>query len=279
MKPGRVVCLTAETTEIAFALGCGDRVVGVSGYAVRPPEARKKPRVAAFQSAHIPRILALEPDLVLGFSDLQADIAAGLIRAGCNVLVTNQRTLAQTYDAIHLIGGALGAAGAAGALAERLEGDLRAIRASAEGLPRRPRVYFEEWDDPLISGIGWVSEIIELCGGEDVFRELRDGKRAGERTVSPGQVVERMPEIILASWCGKKANLGRIVGRPGWEVVPAVRSGDLYEVKAPDILQPGPSLIHGARQIAEIIARVSVTPVEAQAAGWAGVTVPGSTAK
>lgn len=254
MKPQRVVCLTAETTEIAFALGYGARVVGVSGYAVRPPEARKKPRIAAFQTAHTERILALEPDLVLGFSDLQADIAAGLIRAGCNVLITNQRTLAQTYAAIGLIAGVLGEAERGATLISELRDGLERIAESAESLPTRRRVFFEEWDEPLISGIAWVSEIVELCGGEDIFPELRAGSAASARTVSADEVIQRDPEVIIASWCGKKANLGRIASREGWGDVTAVRSGAIFEVKAPNILQPGPSLIHGARQIAGIIA-------------------------
>jgi len=257
VKPGRVVCLTAETTEIAFALGCGDRVVGVSGYAVRPAEARAKPRVAAFQTAHIDRILALKPDLVLGFSDLQADIAAGLIRAGCSVLITNQRTLVETYVAMGVIAGALGEPGGGERIVAALRTELERIREESASLPHRPRVFFEEWDDPLISGIAWVSEILELCGGEDIFPELRDGRAAANRTVTADDVIVCNPEVIFASWCGKKANLKRISQRPGWDAVAAVRDGHLHEVKAPDILQPGPSLVHGARQIAAILAEVA----------------------
>lgn len=252
MAPHRIVCLTAETTEIAFAVGAGDRVVGVSGYAVRPPEARKLPKVAAFQTAHVPRILALEPDLVLGFSDLQAQTAADLIRAGVNVLVTNQRTLAETADAIRLIGSVVGEHERGAALADEFERDLQAIReGQAAGV--RPRVYFEEWDDPLISGIAWVSELIEVTGGDDIFSQLRDGKAATERVVTPEQVVAANPDIIIASWCGKKARLERIAARPGWSDVAAVRFGQIHEIKAPDILQPGPGLLHGARQMAAIV--------------------------
>ncbi len=260
MPPQRIVCLTAESTEIAFAVGAADRVVGVSGYAVRPPEARKKAKIAAFQTAHIPRILALEPDLVVGFSDLQADIAAELIRAGVNVLITNQRTLAETRDAIELLGAAVGEPENGRALAATFWQDLQAIGQQASGIAPRPRVYFEEWDDPLISGIAWVSELIELCGGTDIFRELRAGKSASERTVDATAVIERDPEIIVASWCGKKARLERIAARPGWDRVAAVRAGRLHEIKAPDILQPGPSLVHGARQLAAIIAGSRSTP-------------------
>lgn len=253
MKPQRIVCLTAETTELAFALGCADRIVGVSGYAVRPPEARHKPRVSAFQSAHVERILALKPDLVVGFSDLQAGIAAELIRRGANVLITNQRTLAETFAAMSLVANAVGE----GELGERLVAGLRKdLDEVAEGAVRgyRPRVFFEEWDEPLISGISWVSELIELCGGADIYPELRAGGVAAERVVSPADVIARDPEVIVASWCGKKANLVRIAQRPGWGNVAAVSQQRIHEIKAPDILQPGLSLIHGARQLAAFIA-------------------------
>lgn len=251
--PQRIVCLTAETTEIAFAVGAGDRVVGVSGYAIRPPEARKKPKVAAFQTAHVERILALEPDLVLGFSDLQAEIARELIRAGVAVLITNQRTLAETAQAMRLIGAACGEPAAGEALAAQFEAALEAIAARPTRPARRPRVYFEEWDDPLISGIAWVSELIERCGGEDIFPELRGCRAARQRVVDPAEVARRDPEIIIASWCGKKARLERIAARPGWERVSAVRDGRLHEIKSPDILAPGPSLLHGARQLAAVL--------------------------
>ncbi|WBL36221.1 cobalamin-binding protein [Tepidiforma flava] len=251
--PQRIVCLTAETTEIAFAVGAGDRVVGVSGYAIRPPEARKKPKVAAFQTAHVERIPALEPDLVLGFSDLQAEIARELIRAGVAVLITNQRTLAETAQAMRLIGAACGEPAAGEALAAQFEAALEAVAARPTRPERRPRVYFEEWDDPLISGIAWVSELIERCGGEDIFPELRGCRAARQRVVDPAEVARRDPEIIIASWCGKKARLERIAARPGWERVSAVRDGRLHEIKSPDILAPGPSLLHGARQLAAVL--------------------------
>jgi iron complex transport system substrate-binding protein len=250
MAPQRIVCLTAETTEIAFAVEAGERVVGVSGYAVRPPAARKNPKVAAFQTAHIDRILALKPDLVLGFSDLQADIAAELIRAGVNVLITNQRTLAETYDAIALIGAVVGEPAAGRKLADATRAAIEAV-APPPGAAR-PRVYFEEWDEPLISGIAWVSELIEMAGGEDIFPEFRWQKRAPDRVVSPEDVILRDPEIIIASWCGKKARLEKIAARPGWDSVAAVTASELHEIKAPDVLQPGPSLIHGAWEMARI---------------------------
>ena len=254
----RIVCLTTETTEIAFALGCGERVVGVSGYAVRPPEARKKPHVSAFQTAHVEKILALKPDLVLGFSDLQADIIRDLVRRGAQVLVTNQRTLAETYQAMMLIAGALGEYEAGLRLVEELRGGLAEISATTSDSAHRPRVYFEEWDEPLIGGIAWVSELIAICGGEDVFAHLSAGVTASERVVEPGAVIGADPEVIVASWCGKKARLERIAQRPGFADVTAVRTGRIHEIKAPDILQPGPSLIHGARQLAAFIAAARV---------------------
>jgi iron complex transport system substrate-binding protein len=257
MPPQRIVTLTAETTEIAFAVGAGERVVGVSGYAVRPAEARKKPKVAAFQTAHVARILALKPDLVLGFSDLQADIAAELIRAGVTVLITNQRSLAETYDAVALIGAAVGEPAAGLRLAAETRNAIEAVAARPGRPSSPPRTYFEEWDEPMIAGIAWVSELIVLAGGDDIFPELRSGTTASQRLVSDLQVIERDPEIIVASWCGKKARLEKIAARPGWGAISAVRNGRLFEVKAPDILQPGPSLVHGARQLAAIIDSVS----------------------
>ncbi len=252
-RPQRVVCLTAETAELAFALGGGERVVGVSGYAVRPPEARKKPRVSAFSTAHVGRIVALEPDLVLGFSDLQAEIARDLVRAGIAVLVTNQRTLEETYRAMTVVAGALGEQARGERLVGTMKSEMDAIAGRAGGHGRRPRVYFEEWDDPMISGIGWVSELIELCGGEDVFAGLRGGQSASERFVTSEQVIAAQPEVIVASWCGKKARPEKIAARPGWGEIPAVREGRIYEIKAPDILQPGLSLVHGARELARML--------------------------
>lgn len=246
----RIVCLTAETTEIAFRLGCADRVVGVSGYTVRPPEARLKPRVAAFQTAHVERILALKPDLVLGFSDLQSEIIRELVKRGAQVLVTNQRTLSETYQAIMLISGALGEPEGGLRLVEDLRGGLADIANAVDPSRRRPRVYFEEWDAPLITGIAWVSELITICGGNDVMADLSPGVIASERVVAPEAVIAADPEIIVASWCGKKARLERIARRPGFDVINAVRTGRLFEIRAPDILQPGPSLIHGAQQLA-----------------------------
>jgi iron complex transport system substrate-binding protein len=250
--PQRLVCLTAETTELAFALGCGDQVVGVTGYAVRPPEARKKPRVAAFRTAAVDRIAALKPDLVLGFSDLQSTIAADLIRAGITVLITNQRSLAETYDAMQLVANTLGRHQQGQRLVAEFRAGLERLRAQASASP--PIVYFEEWDAPLISGIAWVGELIELCGGRDAFPELHHSQDAPNRIIESRQVIERDPDVIVASWCGKKARLDRIAARPGWAAIAAVRTGRLHEIRSPDILAPGLSLLHGARQLQQIIA-------------------------
>jgi iron complex transport system substrate-binding protein len=252
--PQRIVTLTAETTELAFALGCADRIVGVTGYAVRPPEARKKPHVAAFQTAHAQRILALEPDLVIGFSDLQAEIARELIKGGAQVLITNQRTIAQTLEAIGIVAGALGEPEVGARLAARLEAELESIASPARASAARPRVFFEEWDEPLISGIAWVSEIVELCGGRDIFPELRTAAEASGRIVDALEAARRDPEVILASWCGKKVRPERIRARPGWADVSAIRAGRIHEIKSPDILAPGLSLVHGARAIAAALA-------------------------
>ena len=256
--PRRIVCLTAETTEIAFALGAGDRVVGVSGYSVRPPEARRKPKVGAYTTVKLDKILALQPDLVLGFSDLQQDIARDLVAAGLTVLILNQRSLAETAQAIRVVGGALGLQAAGEAVAEQFEWRVESVRGMGAALPRRPRVFFEEWDDPLISGIRWVSELIDAAGGEDIFPELRARKAATERIVSPDEVVRRDPELIVASWCGKQANLARIAGRPGWDRVAAVKAGRLHEIKSANILQPGPSLFLGLRELHALIAATAL---------------------
>jgi iron complex transport system substrate-binding protein len=255
--PQRIVCLTEETTETLYLLGAGDRVVGVSGYTVRPPEARGKPRVSAFINARFDRIAALEPDLVLAFSDLQADIAAELIRRGCNVVTFNQRSVAEILRMIRMLGGLVGLSGQAEALAGRLEDGLDAVRESASRFVRRPRVFFEEWDDPLISGIRWVDELIEIAGGDTLFPERR-GALAKDRIVSPDAVRDAAPDVIIGSWCGKKVNKERIASRPGWDSVPAVRNRHIYEIKSTYILQPGPaSLTEGVKQIHEILGGVA----------------------
>lgn len=255
--PERIVCLTEETTETLYLLGEERRIVGISGYTVRPARARReKPRVSAFLSAKTDKILALRPDLVLGFSDLQADIARELVKAGLNVLVFNQRTVEEILSMILTLAALVGAAGKGERLVAELEHGLEGIRAAAAGFARRPRVYFEEWDEPMISGIGWVSELIGLAGGDDVFPEKARSHAAAGRTVAdPQEVVRRQPDVILGSWCGKKFRPERVAARPGWAEVPAVRDGELHEIKSADILQPGPAaLTDGVRRMHAIFA-------------------------
>jgi iron complex transport system substrate-binding protein len=241
--PRRIVCLTEETVETLYLLGEEDRIVGVSGYAVRPPRVRReKPRVSAFISADIPKILALEPDLVLAFSDLQADIAADLIRAGVAIHVFNQRDVDGILAMIRTLGALVGAAERADQLAAGYEARLASIASTVRPSPK-PKVYFEEWDDPLISGIGWVCELIEIAGGEDVLPKLRFQQAAKDRIILPDVVRIAAPDVILASWCGKKVVPDRIRQRPGWSEIPAVRNNRIVEIKSPLILQPGPAAL------------------------------------
>lgn len=241
--PRRIVCLTEETVETLYLLGEQDRIVGVSGYAVRPPRVRReKPRVSAFISADIPKIMALEPDLVLAFSDLQADIVAELVRAGVGIHVFNQRDIAGILAMIRTLGALVDATARADQLAAGYETRLAGIAATARPAPR-PKVYFEEWDDPLISGIGWVSELIEIAGGVDILPKLRFQQAAKHRIILPDAVRAAAPDIILASWCGKKVVPDRIRARPGWEEIPAVRTNRIVEIKSPLILQPGPAAL------------------------------------
>jgi len=254
--PERIVCLTEETTETLYLLGEDWRIVGISGFTVRPPRARReKPRVSAFTSARTERILELRPDLVLGFSDLQADIAATLARAGLEVHVFNHRSIEDILRMIRTLGGMIGCEAKSAALAARLAAGLDEVRARAAALPRHPRVYFEEWDEPLISGIRWVSELVTLAGGEDCFPELALQPLGRDRIIAdPLEVVRRAPDIVLASWCGKKFRPERLAARAGWEALPAVRSGYLREIKSSLILQPGPAaLTDGVRAIAAVI--------------------------
>ncbi len=260
--PERIVCLTEETTETLYLLGQGDRIVGVSGYTVRPPEARQKPKVSAFINARFDKIEALKPDLVLAFSDLQADLAAELVRRGIAVVTFNQRTVDEILQMICMVGGLVGCQAEAEALTEHLAAGLARIRESASQFQRRPRVFFEEWDDPLISGIRWVEELVDIAGGAPIFPELSEARLARDRIVDPAEVIRRDPEVVLASWCGKKVNLPRIHARPGWRTVAAVREGRIFEIKSTYILQPGPaSLTEGVRQIHDILKRVNVIPV------------------
>jgi iron complex transport system substrate-binding protein len=251
--PQRIVCLTAETAEIAYMVGAGDRVVGVPGTARRPDALRDKARVGGFTSFRLDKILALRPDLVLAFSDLQRDVVGQLIAAGVPVLCTNQRSVDDVLRTILLVGGALGCEAAARDLVADMRDEIKQVREYSSVWPARPRVYFEEWMDPLIVGIRWVSELIEIAGGRDVFAELRERGDAKGRIVSPEEVVRRDPELILASWCGKPVDLASIAARPGFAGVAAVRAGRVHEIAGEDVLSPGPSLLHGLRRIHETI--------------------------
>jgi len=268
--PQRIVCLTEETTETLYLLGEGHRVVGVSGYTVRPPEARQKPRVSAFLTARFDKIEALRPDLILAFSDLQADLAATLVRRGYPVFTFNQRTVAEILQMVRVLGGLVGCAARAEALAASLAQGLDRIREAAAHFPHRPRVFFEEWDDPLISGIEWVEELVEVAGGAGIYPELRGRRLAKERIVDPAEVARRNPEVVIASWCGKALRKATITGRAGWQQVAAVQRDRVYEVKSTYILQPGPAaLTEGVQQLHALLARV----VEADS-GRAGHPVP-----
>ena len=254
LYPERIICLTEETTETLYLLGQGHRVVGVSGYTVRPPEARAKPKVSAFINAKFDKIIALEPDLVLAFSDLQADLAAELTRRGIAVFTFNQRTIAEILQMMRMLGGMIGCQRDGEALADRLAEGLDRIRASAARFPVRLRVFFEEWDDPLISGIRWVEELVDIAGGTPIFPELAGASLAKDRVVDPAEVARRNPQVVFASWCGKKMRKQTIVGRPGWKSVEAVERDRIFEVKSTYILQPGPAcLTDGIQQMHDIL--------------------------
>src|SRR5687767_5271081 len=254
--PERIVCLTEESTETLYLLGEERRIVGISGYTVRPPRARReKPRVSAFLSARTEKIVELKPDLVVGFSDLQADIARDLTKLGLNVLIFNQRSVQEILDMILALSSLVGAGGKGTKLIHELERGLEQIRESAKAFPRRPRVYFEEWDQPMISGIRWVSELIEIAGGEDVFSAQSHSQAAAGRVIADIQLpIRKDPELILGSWCGKKFRPERVVSRPGWDAISAVKQNQLFEIKSADILQPGPAaLTDGVRRIHELL--------------------------
>jgi iron complex transport system substrate-binding protein len=261
--PERIICLTEETTDTLYRLGAGDRVVGISGYTTRPREARVKPRVSAFISARYDRIEALRPDLVLAFSDLQADIAAELIRRGYPVVTFNQRSVDGILQMILITGSLVGLADRARHLCGNLQQGLAAMRMAAARLPRRPRVIFEEWPDPLISGIGWVDELVEIAGGDPIFPEMRQAGLGARRIVTAEAVRDAAPDAIVASWCGKRVRKSVIAGRPGWADVPAVRDGHIYEVRSSYLLQPGPTaLTEGLRQLHALLCRSVNAPLE-----------------
>ncbi len=243
--PQRIVCLTEEPTEVLYALGEEHRIVGISGFTVRPPRARKeKPKVSAFTSAKIDEILKLQPDFVVGFSDIQADIARELIKAGVEVWISNHRSVDGILAYVRRLGAMVGAADKAEAYAQSLEQHIAQVKAAAAAFARRPRVYFEEWDEPLITGIRWVAELIRIAGGDDVFPDMAAESLAKHRILADGSpVVAQSPDIILGSWCGKRFRPEKVAAREGWDAIPAVRAGDLYEIKSPIILQPGPAAL------------------------------------
>jgi iron complex transport system substrate-binding protein len=261
--PERIVCLTEETTETLYLLGEERRIVGISGYTVRPPRARKeKPRVSAFLNAKTEKILELKPDLVLGFSDLQADIARDLAKAGLNIMIFNQRSVDEILSMILTLSSLVGAGENGLQLIKKLEKNLSEIRHAAKSFKRKPKVYFEEWDEPMISGIRWVSELVEIAGGEDVFSERSLSQSAAGRIIADGnEVIRRQPDVIIGSWCGKKFRPERVTARPGWDAIPAVRNNELHEIKSSEILQPGPAaLTDGVRHIHSILRARSQRP-------------------
>jgi len=259
--PERIVCLTEEPTEVLYALGEERRIVGISGFTVRPARARQqKPRVSAFTSANVDRILELAPDLAIGFSDMQADIAQALIRSGVEVWISNHRSVDGILGYVHRLGAMVGAENSARVYAQQLRTRLDQFRESGARLPRRPRVYFEEWDEPMISGIKWVSELIQIAGGDDIFPELAAASLGRNRILTDAtEVLRRAPDIIIGSWCGKKFRPERVAARAGWGEIPAVRDGEMHEIKSPLILQPGPAaLTDGLDALRAIIARWAV---------------------
>lgn len=256
--PRRIVCLSDETTETLYLLGEQERIVGVSGFSTRPPEVRSKPRVSAFCDANFEAILALKPDLVLSFSDIQAEITRQLVLRGVSVLNFNQRSIAEIFDMIAMLARIVDKAREGEELVARLRHGLEEIAAAAQKFPHRPTVYFEEWNDPLISGIGWVEELVEIAGGEVIFPELRQRGKAQDRVIDPDEILRRDPEVVFASWCGMKVDFDSIRSRPGWGLMRAVRNGHVYEVPSSCILQPGPAaLTDGVRLLHEALARAA----------------------
>lgn len=278
MFPRRIVCLTEETTETLYLLGEGDRVVGISGYTVRPAEARAKPKVSSFLHARFDKIAALEPDLILAFSDLQADITTELVKRGYPVFTFNQRSVPEILQMVRILGGIVGVPEKAGGLVAGFERGLDEIRASAARFPSRPRVYFEEWDEPLISGIRWVEELVEIAGGTPIFPELRSAGLGKDRIVTAERVIAAAPDVFIGSWCGKPVKKERVRCREGWDAVPFVVHNRLFEVKSTYILQPGPAaLTEGVRQLHAVLCRAigvdvpaSLLPFERWDDGMAG---------
>lgn len=255
--PERIVCLTEEPTEVLYALGEEDRIVGITNFTVRPARARKeKPRVSAFTSAHINKIMDLDPDLVIGFSDIQADIARDLIKEGVEVWISNHRTVDGILGYTRRLGAMVGAADRADEYASGLAANVERVEKAAAALPRRPKVYFEEWHDPIITGIGWVAEIIRIAGGDDVFPELSEQSLAKDRIIADhSTVAATKPDVILASWCGKKVQFDHIYGREGWEEVPAIANEQVHEIDSAIILQPGPAaLTDGLNEVHRLVA-------------------------
>lgn len=266
--PQRIVCLTAETVDTLYRLGEQHRIVGISGFTVYPPRARReKPRVAAYTSARLEAILSLEPDLVLGFSDLQAEIAGSLVRAGLEVHVFNQRSVAGILESVLTLGRLVDAVPTAARLVTETRARLDHVAAEAAALPHRPRVYFEEWDEPLMCGIRWVSELIGLAGGEDVFADMAMSQAASGRVIpDPDAVIARLPELIIGSWCGKRFRPDRVASRPGWEAIPAVSNSQIQEIKSADILQPGLiALERGLDQLAALVPNAACGSAETSA--------------
>ncbi|MES2635595.1 MAG: cobalamin-binding protein [Pseudomonadota bacterium] len=256
--PQRIVCLTEEATEWLYLLGQQERIVGISGYTVRPRKAREeKPKVSAFLSAKIDRIVELKPDCVFGFSDLQADIAAELVRKGVQVTIFNQRSVSEIFSMLYQVAAMVGEVERGEQLLAAMRSRLEVIELQGRALKRRPRVYFEEWDEPHISAIRWVSQLVGIAGGDDCFAELGVMPMGKDRIIADSaEIVRRNPDIIIGSWCGKKFRAEKVAARPGWDAVNAVRDGQLFEIKSPDILQPGPAaLTDGVEQLHAIISR------------------------
>lgn len=250
--PSRIVCTTTESVDILYRLGLGHKIVGISGFTVEPPEARQKPKIGTYTGVKLDKIKELKPDLVIAFSDLQADITRDLVKAGLTVFTMNQRTVSGILEAILMVGSLAGAPDAARRLVDEMQRSMEAIHNRTAKLPRRPKVYFEEWNDPLIFGIGWVRDLIEIAGGSDIFSD-KSGTNAPDRIISPEEVVQRNPDLIVASWCGKKVNVESILRRPGWDVVAAVKRRRVHEIKSAYILEPGPMVLKGLEQLSNFI--------------------------